>query len=571
MIWLYILISSFLTPTLLHGRTVIDLQKYSTVSERMTPSGGTVKLMNLNRSIGHWYLLEIQWRHGGTVDTFHLENPFPSDQTIHLSDEVHGLVLEGERSISHCPLWDEKSKKNLLKGKKSRKPYVMLCEQRLLLRNQIKGQMTRKEMAVEFLRNNVWNGESLISFIKDTVYRDAEIIQSDYDVQGHSARNHVTNGPKEASLEKKFNSARLPLGELAISANIEKDGKLVAGKWYRSKKNDDIYVSSLQAQMVESGIRRSFLDRVAPLDRTESSAMVYLVAFDLSNMDIGYSLGTDHPEVIYSERTARWQKRKGWPGPDGIKDYKPLVSTGVLNPFHARKAVASFTGGFKRKHSVFRTGEKARRNHGTHYGFMQQGVTFSTLYEGLATALLTKEGRFELKTWTSEDTDREEHLVFARQNGYPLVYRDRQSQKTVPGPLVKHNFRGNWSGSKQNTIRALRTGLCLQTRNDRQFIIYGYFSSHTPNAMARVFQAYDCDYAMHLDMNMVVHTYLAVYSRDKGQKTKTEHLVKKMWWKDKEFNGVRLPRFVAVPDNRDFFYLIRRKRDLYSSRHPEID
>ena len=89
--------------------------------------------------------------------------------------------------------------------------------------------------------------------------------------------------------------------------------------------------------------------------------------------------------------------------------------------------------------------------------------------------------------------------------------------------------------------------------------MYGFFSSHTPNAMARVFQAYDCDYAMHLDMNMIVHTYLATYFQPKDSKElKVEHIVKKMKWKDTEYQGQVLPRFVAVPDNRDFFYLLRK-------------
>ena len=62
---------------------------------------------------------------------------------------------------------------------------------------------------------------------------------------------------------------------------------------------------------------------------------------------------------------------------------------------------------------------------------------------------------------------------------------------------------------------------------------------------------------MHLDMNALEHTYLALYRR-KGSEVGIQHLIEGMEQVDKKANGQLLPRFVSYPDNRDFFYLVRR-------------
>ena len=76
--------------------------------------------------------------------------------------------------------------------------------------------------------------------------------------------------------------------------------------------------------------------------------------------------------------------------------------------------------------------------------------------------------------------------------------------------------------------------------------------------MARVFQASGCRYAMLLDMNALEHTYMAVY-RMQDSRLLTEHLIDGMGVVDGSRDGLPLPRFVSVADNRDFFYLLRRR------------
>jgi hypothetical protein len=219
--------------------------------------------------------------------------------------------------------------------------------------------------------------------------------------------------------------------------------------------------------------------------------------------------------------------------------------------------VAAFAGGFKRDHGAFRYGPFAVRNHGSHYGFVEQGVIFSTLQPGLATVWTTRAGEVQLQTWTSQDSALVPQIRDARQNGVPLIEYDASQHKSSPGAWVNRWGEGNWSGSANQDLRTVRAGLCLQEAHGRRYLIYGYFSDATPSALARVFQAYGCRYAMQLDMNALEHTYLALYlARQDGRVV--EHLMEGMAAVDQHSQGEFVPRFLSFPDNRDFFYLTRR-------------
>ena len=101
---------------------------------------------------------------------------------------------------------------------------------------------------------------------------------------------------------------------------------------------------------------------------------------------------------------------------------------------------------------------------------------------------------------------------------------------------------------------------CLQVSTGRRFLIYGYFSTATPSAMARTFQAYDCAHAMLLDMNALEHTYLALYPSVDGQR-QVEHLISGMSQLDKTgAGGGVIPRFLGFPDNRDLFFIYDREK-----------
>jgi hypothetical protein len=332
--------------------------------------------------------------------------------------------------------------------------------------------------------------------------------------------------------------------------------ELQPGQWYAARDLPGVLVSVITPEYIESRFRSGREPNVNALDAVESGALVYLVAFDLQLLDLHFVLGTDHPRLDWSDRPPPSSRDAELPGPDGVGSAAPLVTNGMVSPAEAARTIATFVGGFKRSHGAFRTGPLAQRNHGSHYGFIEQGVIFSKLQPGLATAWVTDEGSVELATWAPRDQTLLPHLRYARQNGVPLIEYDAARGLGVPGELVSLWGPGNWSGSAEEVLRTLRAGLCLQQNGARRFLIYGYFSAATPSAMARVFQACRCRYAMLLDINALEHTYLALYVH-RDRELIVEHLIRGMEEVDRTAGKEFAPRFLAFPDDRDFFYLTR--------------
>jgi hypothetical protein len=164
-----------------------------------------------------------------------------------------------------------------------------------------------------------------------------------------------------------------------------------------------------------------------------------------------------------------------------------------------------------------------------------------------------------MKTWGRDDDRLLPQMRHARQNGVPLLERGESGGPGVIGKLVGQWGPGNWSGSVDEALRTLRAGACVLASGGRRFLVYGYFSSATPRAMAQVFQAYGCQYAMHLDMNALEHTYLALYPRS-GAQIGVENLVDGMAVLDKHLGKTLVPRFLGFADDRDFFYLVKKNK-----------
>jgi hypothetical protein len=287
---------------------------------------------------------------------------------------------------------------------------------------------------------------------------------------------------------------------------------------------------------------------------------VYLVAFDLARFEVHYALGTTHPGVEWSSRVQSRMKDASMPGPDGIGTSEPLVRTGLINPSDAPRTVAGFIGGFKRYHGAFRDGPLALKNRGSHYGFLEDGVLFSTLQPELSTLYVLDDGRVDMKTWTAEDnTMLLPRVRSALQNGVPLVTEfDAAGRIPIPGPLVNRWGDGNWSATADSKQQTMRAAVALQESQGRRYLVYAFFWSATPSAVSRVFQAYQCRYGMPLDMNALEHTYLAVYKRQDAT-ISVQHLIRKMADVDMTVKGKNVPRFLGYPDDRDFFYLSRKE------------
>ncbi len=534
-------------------KSIIALQMFREVRSAPLKDGGEVTLTALNPRINAWFLISLTDADGRSGGVFHIENPAPRKQTVTLETQPKAhLAISGPTGTFRCIPWSGR-KPSLVRARDSRLPFAPICGGRLFLRNPVRGSRTTLEATAEFLRDNVWLGDSLVGLVKGTLFRDSKMETAKVVESG--AKGMVPEGLVAADLERR----PVILAGTALELEGAPDRRIVMGSWYPLKGVPGVYFTAIQPSLINREILRA-RDTANRLDPVEGEALAYMVAFDMSRFDIGYEVGTEHPRLGWSSRPSGAGRNPRLPGPDGFDRPAPIVNVGMVSPALTSRLVATFTGGFKRDHGAWRFGPWAYTDYGKHYGFLVHGVLESKLKTELATFYVLDDGSIGMKTWTAADEQTLlPRLRFARQNGVPLVERDPETGRPVPGRLVNNWGGGNWSGSADAVLRTLRGGMCLRQAGGKPFLIYGYFSTATPSAMARSFQALDCDYGMLLDMNAIEHTYLAVYQR-KDDQLRARHLVPGMALVDrKRRDGTRVPRFVGYPDNRDFFYLTQKE------------
>jgi hypothetical protein len=539
-------------------KTILELQQFrrskSIVAAATGGRAGRATLIELNPTINSWFLLTLERGDPGSSISYHLENPAPDTQSLDLREGQPGaLLITARGESSACHLWSG-DPSPLDRARGSSLPYAPLCEGRLYLRNPVSGRRTDLERVAEFLRDHVWRGEEIVGFVRDAFFRDAYLERGRLAATVETARE-LPDAPGPAAVNAAYADRSIVPEQLRIDVVSD---RLALGRWYAASPLAGVYLSVLQPQAISGAILESYPGTVSVLDSVEAAALTYLVAFDLTRFDLRFALGTEHPRVGWSPRPPDAVRSPRLPGPDGIDQVGPLVTSGMVSPALVAHTVATFTGGFKREHGAFKYGDFAGRDHGSHYGFIEEGVVFSKLQPGLATLYVLADGSVHMSTWSESDDGLLARIRYARQNGVPLVEPDPVSGAAAPGALVARWGPGNWSGSASGELRALRAGACVQEASGRRFLIYGWFSSATPSAMARVFQAYGCRYAMLLDMNALEHTYLALYTR-KDDEIAVQHLIRGMEVLDKSSDGQMIPRFIGFPDNRDFFYLVRRE------------
>ncbi|RYZ68562.1 MAG: hypothetical protein EOP09_09335 [Proteobacteria bacterium] len=466
------------------------------------------------------------------------------------------MLTNANGEKQQCDLWGNSGKSAIYAARAANSPYAKLCGSELYLRNKIDGYKTTKEWVVEFLRSNVAGGETITTLVKETVYKDSFLIKSEGAGSGGEIID-LPDGPEVAKLNPKLRGEPITAKEMGISVEGGRADSMDAGRWYRSDKQSGVFVSAIEPRAIDEGILKSHLSYVKGLDNVEMGAAAYLIAFDVGSFDLSFAMGTDHPAVGWSDRTLPEVRDSSLKGPDGFSTIAPITPTGLIPPYVADRVTGIFTGGFKRDHGAFHWGDLARQNRGSHYGFVENGVVLSELQPDLATLVVYKDGLVDFKTWKEADRETISRVRFARQNGVPIIDFDPVEKKGVPGRYVSNWTLGNWSGSQDRKFRSLRAGLCMAQRGSRKFLIYGYFSSMTPTGMARVFEAYNCSYAMHLDMNALEHTYMALYPPKTSGDRVPQHLVRGMKVLDERFKG-NVPRYMGYPDNRDFFYFSRK-------------
>ena len=271
------------------------------------------------------------------------------------------MIAQGRNRYT-CELFGTGTLDALEQGRSSQVAYAPLCEGRAYLRNPAKGHRTALESAAEFLRDQVWGGEKVVVLFHHLMadrYRETGELETQ---NQPSAR--VKNGaelPLVAAIDPQYADRQVTPWNLGIAlepTDSEKTG-MTPGAWYAAAANAGIYVGIIQPNFIAPAILQSYRSVANNLDSVEAPSLCYLIAFDLDQFELGYALGTEHPQVNWSDRVMGQMKNPRLPGPDGIGSISPLISTGLIAPDNGRRTVATFTAGFKRQHGAFRYGELA--------------------------------------------------------------------------------------------------------------------------------------------------------------------------------------------------------------------
>ena len=465
---------------------------------------------------------------------------------------VEGVVAAQSSELNPNPELAE-----ALRPAKTPSPLTPICDGQLYLRTQCPGSTTTLESATDTLRKTAIGGW-LVEAVKPYLIEAPEEGEHLADPNAKKAPANAVGYPQKAAVNPEKADRYSEKNKLGIENDAE-GHKLHYGEWYKAVHHDGVYVSVMTLDEVAPEYLSSYPDRAevynAASKGREVGALAYYVAFDLSKFNFSYGLGAEHPGVEWSPHA----KVPHVPaeGPDGIGNKKPLATVGTVAPYYQAKAEAAFSAGFKRQHGAFASGELAKVNNGSHFGFMEQGVVFSKLQPGLATARIGLDGAISLLTWPADDKAILPQLRGARQNCLPLIdgYND-ETKMPIPGQYLKSQGLGAWSGDKDGNFLTIRSGIGIQEFEGRKYLMFGYFTGATPSSMARVFQAYGCRYAMVLDINTANYGYLALYLHDDtGAINGVEHLNTDMASGNSE-KGIF--KFVQKNDTRDFFCVVRK-------------
>jgi len=557
--------------------SIVELQSSRVIQRLSNEHGDSVTLTNLNPAVGAWYVLELNVNK--RKNTLHLEVPtLPGGRgqrpALFLFRDGLAAALP-EKAPHYFPLWGKPAENEQESAKEDDHlaaapdlsgvldphhtfdaPYTVICDGLALVRVQKAGSATKMEKVTDLLRTTsigAWFVETAKPYLIP-----APEVPEDSQASGQTSPNRA-GFPGTARLDAKYANASCTPEGLGIATDAPA-GKMIYGHWYRAVHHPGVFVSAMKASVIDAALLETYRDRAGKIGaydgkNQEADALAYCMAFDTDYFSFGYTLGAEHPHVKWSERAA--PVNPPLKGPDGFDTVNPLARAGSVPPYEALRAAATFTGGFKREHASFKFGPLAEINHASHYGFIEQGVVFSRLQPQLATAWIDLSGSLYLLTWPEDGSLLFPRTFCARQNGVPLIEKIDESGISVPGIYVNQWGVGSWSGSKEGDFLTVRSALALQEISSKRFIFYAYFTGATPNAMARMFQAYGCRYALQLDMNSLTLCYAALYRyNDSGKRTGAEYLHNGM--ENANGPGGAL-RFLDTNDARDFFYVLRKK------------
>src|SRR5476651_324513 len=497
----------------------LALQPMAQTQKAVFADGAHGELLDVNESVGRWYLLSVQ-EADGVRRIAHLDAGVENASKLTIA--AQGLSVERNGQSRICPLGN-KGDRDLVFSDAGR-PFGLVPACGVWIRGSATGSKSTLEAATDLLRSTGSAGEAIINLQKNLFAHSGDSAES---AEGPVARSS-TQGPPAPTFASAPEAIAAPNLSIAVPGG---NNAVKPGAWMPAADAPNVWVSVASPNLAGGA----------------DSALVYLMAIDLNAFHGHYAVGVDHPMLNWSDRAPG--PHTG-PGPDGFSQIMPLRREGMVPPWEQAGVGMVFAGGFKREHSAFKRGPRAAANHGSHYGFVEAGVVLSPLQPGLATLWQRLGEPVKMGPWSAEEQKRGvDGLIFARQNGLPLVTGGQ-----LGSDLSAFSATGNWSGNHEGKPETMRSAVCLIGQGKAQFLAYAVFSSAEPQEMGKLLKAYGCQEAMQLDMNAPELTYGALIVRDEKGAPKAAPLLSSMG------RGPSGGRFVNTPDTRDFFYWSRGPR-----------
>lgn len=241
-------------------------------------------------------------------------------------------------------------------------------------------------------------------------------------------------------------------------------------------------------------------------DEERPYAKVVLLEMDMRQLDLEMEAGNEDPKPL-----------TGPPGAGRIPR-DPAVYTRIA---------AAFNGGFKTEHGA--------------YGMMLKRRVLLPPQPGIATVIITKDGRYGLGSWGSnkdiggiQDVEASDIVSF-RQNLDPLVDNDQ----------VNPSGRTQWGFTLPGTtMQTERSGLCVTNAGH---LLYAWGDDVSATTLGKAMKMASCVYGMHLDMNPHHTGFIFTNITElKGRNYKSELLDKQM--------GIDTARYIEYAP-KDFFYM----------------
>ena len=552
--------------------SIIDLQVFRTSEHAVSPNGTELELINLNPNVGAWYVLRIKLPNGAGFYEFHLEVP-----TINGTMKRHALNLNAAgvdiNGVGRCSLWDTGNDPAQAKIAGELVPksvaFGPLCGSNLYVRQAaaVKSDGILAS-ASDKLRGTRFSWISDLAKSAPGMADKPEHVDADGAAVDRSRLGqNSADAPEAARVNPDRVKNQIPVKGTMLDVKLA-GGKreVVPGEWYPTEANPGVSVSVIQPDMIDSSIMSSYSDRVKIDDKATTRSLGYLTSFDLDQVSLGYVVGANQPNQTWANPPAKinsdeeaYKKeradRNKLGGPDGVGNARPLHMNGLVPPYDVKNTISSFNAGYQRYDMVMVSGALAERNQSSHWGFVQNGVVLSKLQPGLATTVVYTDGTVDMLTWPEDDSKLRARVKDARQNSMALIEGyDQSKHQSIPGIAVAgaHIGDANWAA----TTPRLRSGVCLQESGGHRHLIFAYLPSAEPSTLARVFQAYDCKYAMQLDINLERVAHLPYYKHDANGGFKGTEFLNKAG--ENAVTGGKM-EFVELNDARDFFYVMPKR------------